>query len=174
MSFSRRLWLLPILLMPMLAKALESDSKEAIYVDSDTATYDDQKGVAIYTGNVHSVQGTLKTDSHQLTVYLNQGSIDKILAVGSPRVHIVQTPEAGKGAIDATSEKAEYYPGQYRLILIGKAVVVQSGNTYSSDRIEYDTRNSVAVAGEKSSGSKRVHTVIGPKGPDAPAPLHKR
>lgn len=169
MSFNHRPWLLLAMLTPLVAQALESDSKEPIYVDSDTATYDDQKGIAIYTGNVHSVQGTLVTDSHQMTVYLIQGQIDKIYAVGNPRVHIVQTPEDGKGTIDATSEKAEYYPKEYRLILIDKAIVLQSGNTYTSDRIEYDTHNSVAVAGEKTSGNKRVHTIIGPKGPEAPA-----
>lgn len=167
-----RVWLgiaLALLLSPLAVSALEKDSKEPIYVDSDTATYDDQKGIAIYTGNVHSVQGSMVTDSNQMTVYLNQGKIEKIYATGNP-VHIVQTPENGKGTIDAKSLKAEYYPSQYRLILIGKAVVLQSGNTYSSDRIEYDTRNSVAVAGEKTSASKRVHTVIGPQSPEASAP----
>lgn len=174
MNFNHRPWLLLALLTPLAAQALESDSKEPIYVDSDTATYDDQKGIAIYTGNVHSVQGSLVTDSAQMTVYLNQGKIDKIYATGNP-VHIVQTQEEGKGTINATSLKAEYYPNDHRLILIDNAVVLQSGNTYKSDRIEYDTQNSVAVAGEASSSKKRVHTIIGPKSPEpaTPAPTKR-
>lgn len=167
MRFNFYHWPLWALLLPLAASALENDSKQPVYVDSDTATYDEQKGVAIYTGHVHSVQGTLVTDSDHMTVYLNKGNIDKIIATGSP-VRIVQTPESGKGSINATALKAEYYPTEYRLILIDQAVVLQSGNTYSSNRIEYDTRNSIAIAGQKSSGGSRVHTVIGGK-PAAPA-----
>lgn len=155
---------LALLVMPAAAMALESDSKDPVYVDSDTATYDDKKGTAVYTGNVHAVQGSLIVDAAEMTVYLQGGKVDKILATGNP-VHIVQKQKVGAPALDATALKAEYYPEQYRLILIDRAVVLQSGNTYKSDRIEYDTRNSVAVAGDKATGSKRVHTVIGPKGP---------
>jgi lipopolysaccharide export system protein LptA len=175
MSSKHRPWLLALLLLlPASVPALESDAKKPVYVDSDTATYDDQKGVAVYTGRVHTVQGSLVVDADQMTVHLNQGKIDKIIATGKP-VHIVQTPESGKNAIDATALKAEYFPSEYRLVLIDKAVVLQGGNTYTSDRIEYDTRNSVAIAGERSSGSKRVHTVIGPKGAESsPAPARKR
>lgn len=142
--------------------ALESDSKDSVYVDSDTATYDDKKGTAVYTGKVHAVQGSLVVDAHEMTVYLQGGKVDKLLATGAP-VHIVQKQTAGAPALDAHSQRAEYYPDQYRLILIGNAVVLQGGNTYQSDRIEYDTRNAVAIAGDKGSSGKRVHTVIGPK-----------
>lgn len=44
MNFNHRPWLLLALLTPLAAQALESDAKEPIYVDSDTALTTTRKG----------------------------------------------------------------------------------------------------------------------------------
>ncbi|HLF96080.1 MAG TPA: lipopolysaccharide transport periplasmic protein LptA [Methylococcaceae bacterium] len=155
--------LLALFAVSLGAAALESDSKDPVYIDANSATYDEKKGEAIYIGNVQAVQGTMTVNSDQMNVLLQGGKVNKIIAVGNP-VRIKQTQKVAASTINSTSQKAEYYPNEYRLVLIGKAVVVQGGNTYTSDLIEYDTRNAIVTAGQKSSGSKRVHVKIGGAG----------
>lgn len=155
---------IPLLLAVSLnTVALESDSKDPVYIDANSATYDEKKGEAIYMGNVQAVQGSLTVNSDQMNVLLQGGKVNKIIATGNP-VRIKQTQKNAADAINSTSQKAEYFPNEYRLVLIGKAVVVQAGNTYTSDLIEYDTRNAIVTAGQKASGSKRVHVKIGGSG----------
>jgi lipopolysaccharide export system protein LptA len=155
--------LFTLLTVSVTAAALEGDSNDPVYIDANSATYDEKKGEAIYIGNVQAVQGSMTVNSDQMNVLLQQGKVNKIIATGNP-VRIKQTQKAAASTINSTSQKAEYYPNEYRLVLIDKAVVVQGGNTYTSDLIEYDTRNAIVTAGQKSTGSKRVHVKIGGAG----------
>lgn len=155
--------LLPALaLLSPVAMALESDSEQPIYIDSDSATYDEAKGISTYTGQVVSTQGSMKVTSDELVVYSKEGEISQLIWTGNP-VHLKQTPEEGKEDITGESLRAEYYPDQSLLVLIKKATVWQGDMTYSSELIKYDIKNSMVRAGEKSSDSKRVHVKMQPK-----------
>jgi lipopolysaccharide export system protein LptA len=142
--------------------ALESDSEQPIYIDSNTATYDDRKQTSVYTGNVVTVQGSLRVDSDKLVVYLKDGVIDKLVATGN-KAKFEQLPQKGKEKIKGEALIGEYYPEKNLLILKQEAVVWQGGNKSASDLIRYDSKNSLIKAGEKSSDSKRVHSVFKPK-----------
>ncbi len=144
------------------ATALESDSEQPIYIDSNTATYDDRKQTSVYTGNVVTVQGSLRVDSDKLVVYLKNGEINKMVATGEP-AKFEQLPAEGKEKIKGEALIGEYYPGKDLLILKKQAVVWQGGNKSASELIHYDSRNALIKAGEKSSDSKRVHSVFKPK-----------
>ena len=143
------------------AMALESDASQPVYIDSNTASYNDKKGISIYTGNVITVQGSLHIESDKLVVYLKNGDVDKMVFTGKP-AKFRQLPGKGKEMIYGEGLTGEYYPSQNKLILIEEAVVSQ-GNTRSASRIiTYDSKNSLIKAGEKSSDSKRVHSVFKP------------
>ncbi len=144
------------------AHALESDSEQPIYIDSNTATYDDKAQTSVYTGNVVTVQGSLRVDSDKLVVYLKNGEISKLVATGKP-ARFEQLPAEGKEKIKGEALIGEYYPGKDLLILKKEAVVWQGGNKSASDLIHYDSRNALIKAGEKSSDAKRVHSVFKPK-----------
>lgn len=141
--------------------ALKSDSEQPIYIDSNAATYDDNAGVSIYTGNVVSSQGSLKVWSDKLVVHFKDGDVDKLVATGKP-ARFQQTPDSG-GDITGKALTGEYYPKQNLLILIKEAVVWQDGNTYASDIIRYDSRNSIVKAGDQESDAKRVRVILRPK-----------
>ncbi len=141
--------------------ALKSDADQPIYIDSNAATYDDNAGVSIYTGNVISTQGSLKVWSDKLVVYFKDGDVDKLVATGKP-ARFQQTPDSG-GDITGKALTGEYYPKQNLLILIKDAVVWQEGNTYASDIIRYDSRNSIVKAGDQESDAKRVRVILKPK-----------
>lgn len=149
-------------IVPLPAAALDSDSKEPIFIEADRATYDEGTGETVYVGNVQATQGSLIVNSDQMTVYQKEGVTDKVVAIGKP-VRLKQTPEGGGEDINGTSARAEYFPEQNLLIMLDKAVVIQGNITTESDRIEYDSAKGVARAGSPNSNTKRVRVTIQPK-----------
>ena len=141
--------------------ALESDANQPVYIDSNTASYDDNKAISTYTGNVVTVQGTLHIESDKLVVYLKNGAVDKMVFTGKP-AKFRQLPGEGKEFIHGEGLTGEYYPSKNKLILIEEAVVSQGNNRSASRIITYDSKNSLIKAGEKSSDAKRVHSVFKP------------
>ncbi|TAN65321.1 MAG: lipopolysaccharide transport periplasmic protein LptA [Methylobacter sp.] len=143
--------------------ALESDGDQPIIIDSNTATYDDVKATSTYTGNVISIQGSIRVNSDKLVVYFIDGEAEKMVFTGNP-AKFKQTPHEGDQDITGEALTGEYYPKKNLLVLIDKATVWQGSGAYSSDFIEYDLKTSLVKAGEKESASKRVHVVLQPKG----------
>lgn len=144
--------------------ALESDSEQPIYIDSDRAVYDEKADISTYTGNVHATQGSIKIDSDQLVVYMKEGNIDRMISTGKPS-KFRQLPETGKDEIFGEGLINEFYPDKNLLIFKKNASVWQGDAKQSSEYIEYDTKLSLLKAGEHSAegDGKRVHSVIKPK-----------
>ena len=142
--------------------ALESDSEQPITIDSNTATYDDVTATSIYTGNVISIQGSIRVNSDKLVVYFVDGDAEKLVFTGN-KAKFKQTPSEGAEDITGEALTGEFYPKKNLLILINDATVWQGNATYSSNLIEYDIKTSLVKAGEKSTDSKRVHVILKPK-----------
>jgi lipopolysaccharide export system protein LptA len=142
--------------------ALESDADQPINIDSNTATYDDGTATSTYTGNVISVQGSIRVNSDKLVVYFVEGEADKLVFTGN-KAKFKQTPNEGEDDITGEALTGEYYPKKNLLVLIDQATVWQGNATYTSDLIEYDSKRSIVKAGEKSSDAKRVHVLLQPK-----------
>lgn len=142
--------------------ALESDSDQPINIDSNTATYDDVTATSTYTGNVISVQGSIKVNSDKLVVYFVNGDAEKLVFTGD-KAKFRQTPNPGAEDITGEALIGEYYPKKNLLKLIDDATVWQGTATYTSDLIEYDSKRSIVKAGETASDSKRVHVLLKPK-----------
>jgi len=149
-------------IMSSSVRALESDSEQPITIDSNTATYDDATATSIYTGNVISVQGSIRVNSDKLVVYFVDGDAEKLVFTGN-KAKFKQTPSEGSEDITGEALTGEFYPKKNLLILIDDATVWQGNATYSSNLIEYDIKTSLVKAGEKSSESKRVHVILKPK-----------
>jgi lipopolysaccharide export system protein LptA len=159
-------WMTILALAACPAAALDSDSQQPMYIEADSATYDEAKGETIYTGNVHTTQGSLEVFSDQMYVYQKDGRTQKIVALGNP-VRLKQRPEGAKEDMRGTSQRAEYYPETGLLILLDKALVWQGDQAESSDRvagdrIEYDTKKSVMKASIPAGGGQRVHVTLQP------------
>jgi lipopolysaccharide export system protein LptA len=157
------------------ASALDDDSKQPMYIESDTATYDEKKGETVYIGSVKATQGSLEALGDKMIVYQKDGKTDKIVIYGNP-AKIKQTPNPGKPDNHGIGQRADYFPDTGILILYDKAMTwegpdpAKSEHTVHSDRIEYDTRNSLYKAGSAHSGGKRVHVTILPKEESAAKP----
>jgi lipopolysaccharide export system protein LptA len=153
--------------------ALQSDSDQPIVIDSNTATYDDAKAISTYTGNVVSIQGSIRVNSDKLVVYFIKGEADKMVFTGN-LARFKQTPKEGDQDITGEALTGEFYPKKNLLVLIDKATVRQGNGVYSSDMIEYDLKSSLVKAGEKESGAKRVHVVLQPKAKEQPVVTEKK
>ncbi len=151
-----------LLLANMEVMALDSDSNQPVYIDSNTASFNDETGISIYTGDVVTVQGSLHINSDKLVVHLKKGAIEKMVFTGKP-AKFRQLPGKGKDEIHGEALTGEYYPNKNQLFLREKAVVSQGNNRSSSRLIIYDSKNYLIKAGEKSSDAKRVHSVFKPK-----------
>jgi len=141
------------------AVALESDADQPVHIDSNTASYNDKTETSVYTGNVVTTQGSLHIKSDKLVVYLKNGSVDKMIFTGKP-AKFRQLPGIGKEEIRGQGLTGEYYPSKNKLILIEDAIVFQGTSRSASRLIVYDSKNSLIKAGEKTSDSKRVHSVF--------------
>ena len=149
--------------------ALESDSKQAIMIDSNSATYDEKSQLSIYTGNVIATQGSIRVNSDKLVVHLKDGAPEKLVFTGK-MAKFKQTPSQGSADITGQAETGEFYPKRNLLLLINNATVWQGSGTYSSDFIEYDIKTSLVKAGDRdddddnaNNSKQRVHVVIQPK-----------
>lgn len=151
-----------LLSMSSIAWALESDSEQPVYIDSNNAIYDEKAETSTYIGNVVATQGSIRIDADQLVVHLKNGGIVKLVATGKPS-RFKQLPALGKEEMHGEGLSSEFYPEKNLLIFRHQASVWQGDAKQSSDYIEYDTKNSLLKAGEGGSDGKRVHSVIKPK-----------
>ncbi|MBS3964956.1 MAG: lipopolysaccharide transport periplasmic protein LptA [Methylomonas sp.] len=150
-----------LLIVPALM-ALESDAEQPVYIDSDHAMYDEKAQTSTYIGNVVATQGSIKINADKLVVNLKNGGIDKLVATGNPS-RFKQLPAVGKEEMHGEGQIIEFHPEKNLLIFMKNASVWQGDAKQSSERIEYDTKNSLLKAGESNTDGKRVHSVIKPK-----------
>jgi len=115
-----------------------NDSQKPINITSNTFSYDNIKGIAIYSGNVLAVQGSRQLKADELQLYRdNRGDPDKIIAIGKP-AHYQNKTSAGKPLLRAQANNIEYDLNKQMLYLIGAAQVEQGGDRYQAPRIEYN------------------------------------
>jgi lipopolysaccharide export system protein LptA len=157
--------LLTMMAAPVLA--LDSDSKQPMYIEADAATYDEAKGLTTYTGNVHFNQGSIESLSDKMVVYQKNGKTQRIETFGKP-TRVKQRPEPDKPEWHGLGLRGEYYPETGVLILYEKALAWQGENPDTSDRvaserIEYDIQKSVMKAGLSSNKGDRVKVTLQPE-----------
>ncbi len=147
--------------------ALDTDSKQPMYIEADSATYDEGKGVTEYRGNVRYIQGSIESLSDKMIVYQKDGKTQKVESFGKP-TRIKQTPEPGKPDWHGLGLRSEFFPETSVLILYEKAMAWQgenpeSSNRVTSERIQYDSKNSVMKAGTPTSKGDRVRVTLQPE-----------
>jgi lipopolysaccharide export system protein LptA len=153
------------------ALALESDSKQPMYIEADSATYDEAKGETVYIGNVRFTQGSIESISDKMVVHQKNGKTERVETFGNP-ARVKQTPEPGKPDWHGLGQRTEYFPGTGLLVLHEKALAWQGkdpndSNRVASERIEYDSRRSVMKAGTGPKSGSRVHVTLQPEKEEA-------
>ncbi len=144
------------------AQALESDREQPIYIEADGVEIDEQSGTSLYQGNVLVTQGSIEITAEKVSVAQPEGDQQgRIVARGNP-VTFRQESEQAERSVKGRAQRIEYDTDSEMLLMVGDAELVQGGDTFASDRIEYDRGRSVVKAGASAQGKQRVRMTIRP------------
>lgn len=152
--------------------AQSDDASQPIHIQANAATLDDNRNLAVYTGNVIITQGSMRLTGSRVTLTLdNGGEVQKLVSTGSPAT-FRQTPAGGR-QVDARALTIEYHADTERVILIDQAFLEQAGNTFQGQRVNYDIQRQIVDAGrataEDGESAERIEIVIQPRKRAEPA-----
>lgn len=163
----RWLCLLLLAVLCLSAEALPGDRDQPIHITADKALRDEVKGVTIYSGNVHLVQGSMELDADTLTIYHNIDVADEIIAEGNP-AKMRQLPAVDEGIVHAHARVITYYKNEDRVHLQTEAHIEQEGSVVEGDAIDYFIERQVITAeSDQTREDNKVVVVIPPS-------LHKQ
>ena len=145
--------------------ALPADRELPLHITSDNADIDDAKGIAIYRGDVVMVQGTTKLTGDIITIYSTNREIQRIVSEGKKDFAYYEEEQSDdKGLLQAWGKTIDYDLSIEKIELIKQARLIQKGDTFTGDRIDYDQAKQVVNAqsqqGNQTGG--RVQMVIQP------------
>ncbi len=138
------------LLLSTNAFALKNDREQAILIESNKATIDNIKRVAIYEGDVIVIQGSIRINADTVTLnYTEKQEIGKVIAVGQP-ARFKQRLESGD-EIKAKARRMEYNAIKDTLHLTKEAELRKEKDgkdiyTSNAPRIIYDTQRGIIKA----------------------------
>ena len=159
-----RLALLGGLLVAQISLALESDREQPIEIESDAAEYRELEGVTTYTGNVRMSQGSILLLAEEISIYVVDGEVNRLIATGesrNERAYYEQVPSPDTEKVVAQSQTIEYLPGDDLIKLTHNASLTQDGATLNGERIAYDVRKHLLRADSQVGSTKeRVRVVI--------------
>ncbi len=167
------IWVIFSLVYSVDVLALASDRNQPIELEADTADIDDLKGISIYTGNVVLVQGSMVIKAHKLTLYNDKNKeLEKAVAEGArgKLATFKQRPEGKDRDFRARASTMIYYLKKDKIHLLKNAFVWQGGDTFSGDKIIYDTKRETVIAksqknkeGQPIKSGGRVKVTIQPR-----------
>lgn len=166
------------------ALALSSDRQQPMDVKAEylktTQGSDKAPGVAYLKGNVRIVQGTMKANGAEATVYQHptgakdkqgndiSGSVRRVVLTGR-QAHMQQQQDGG-GLVTADADSIDYDNDTSIAVLSGNVKVVQQGRgTFNGDRMTYNTNTGEMESGNTDSG-RQVHLIFEPKAKPAATP----
>ena len=142
--------------------ALTSDRNQPIELEADSADIDDLKGISIYTGNVILTQGSMVIKAYRLTLYNDKNrELEKAVAIGNDNklATFKQRPEGKNEDLKARASTMIYFLKKDKIHLLKKAHVRQGGDTFSGDKIIYDTKKETVIASsQKDKDGKIIQT----------------
>ncbi|EIJ43669.1 lipopolysaccharide transport periplasmic protein LptA [Beggiatoa alba B18LD] len=149
MSVNKALLGASLFIMSHSVFALATDKDQPINITAEQATIDDIKGIAIYEGNVVVTQGTIRIEADKVTLtYTKKQTLDKVILDGNP-ARFKQRPDNSTEDLNAKAEKMEYFATENRLQLTQNAEVWQGKDTFTGQRITYDTERGIIKANQK-------------------------
>ncbi|HEB63723.1 MAG TPA: lipopolysaccharide transport periplasmic protein LptA [Gammaproteobacteria bacterium] len=154
-----------LLLLPVMALALEGDREQPIYIEADEFVADRQKNISTYRGNVSLRQGSVELLADSIVVTGGQ-DLEKIVAKGQP-IRFSQTlKKISSGVIQKIRGEAlrlEYFVETEQLIFEGKAHLWRDFDEFMGDYIEYDMRLNRVNAKRVEGSQERVKVIIQPR-----------
>lgn len=119
----------------LITVAFAQQDLQAIDLTADKGSYDQQKGIAVYEGNVKVTQGVATFWADKLTIYLKNNTAERIEAKGEPvKFHY----QGEKQPIDGEGQLVTYDILPQVVTLSGQAIVKQGQDTIQGKVLTYD------------------------------------
>ncbi|MGL5743101.1 MAG: lipopolysaccharide transport periplasmic protein LptA [Legionella sp.] len=153
-----------LLIVTCSAYALSEDKEKVMHVMADSADLNQQKHKGIYIGNVELIQGTtnlqatkavtLGNEKNQLVVAIASG-------VSGKQAHYWTMTDLKTPTLHAYADTIKYYPQRHLIELIGNARVEQGKDSFSAEKISYDTKKQHVLSQGK--GNQRITIIYHPE-----------
>ncbi|MCW8884429.1 MAG: lipopolysaccharide transport periplasmic protein LptA [Motiliproteus sp.] len=143
--------------------ALPEDKDQPIELKADSAEMDDKKGISVYIGKVFLKQGSMEIEADKITIYSDDQGVSQMIAVGRP-VKFRQRPNPQDPLTKGFALKMDYDVGADFATFTEKAKLIQGGDTFKGDRIEFDLgKDIVSAFSDSNDPDKRVIMVLQPR-----------
>ncbi len=106
-----------------------------IEFESDSFSYDDGSGVAIYRGDVKVIRSDMLLRGDEVEVFSEDGRILRIVSRANPSVFLDRSEDGG---FTAEARQIEYDVEKKTVFLSGDAKVIDGKQTLEGDHIVYD------------------------------------
>ena len=144
------------------AWSLPGDREQPINIQADAAEQIIQDGTekTIYTGSVVMTQGSMLIEGDEVTIFSEERSVTKIIAIGKP-AHFKQQSEQEQLPVKAYANRINYDLSDEIIVLLDEASLKQGSDTISGKRIDYN----IATEQVKAASTKdtRVNIILEPK-----------
>jgi lipopolysaccharide export system protein LptA len=146
--------LITVVMAPLPGWALQQDSKEKIYIVSDSTIYDSKTGFTIFQGHVKVDQGTTHIIADRLTTKTNpQHIVQEVIAYGGQELaHYSTLPKIGDPEIHANAKIIKFYPIDSSLTLEKNVIVTQGENSFHGELILYNRNDQTIIVPASSQG----------------------
>ncbi|CAH0527196.1 lipopolysaccharide transport periplasmic protein LptA [Vibrio hippocampi] len=143
------------------AFALSTDTKQPVYIDSDTQQLDMKSNQVTFAGDVKLKQGSININADKIIVTRDAktGEIQDIEGFGKPAT-FSQLTDDGK-ELKGEADTLRYSLKQDRLTMTSNAMLAQDGNTIRGTTINYSISTQKLIA--DGSSKERVSTVLQPQ-----------
>ena len=143
-----------------LVLSIDSDKDKPIFLESDSAKWDENSQKSTYRGNVVVTQGTMLLTGDLLVVTSKNNEINNMIITGEKSTYKQKT-QSGK-IVNGEAYEIQYFVENSEIIFLNDAVLTQAKNVVKSNKIIYLTDTENIIAGDKK-GKSRVKMTIEPK-----------
>lgn len=142
------------------AHALDSDRDQPVHLEADHATFNQQTGVTVYSGNVIITQGTIRIQADNVVANLDANrSIKDVTATGKP-AKFQQKISPDKGIAYGEGDQVFYDAAPSQITLTGHAKITQDGSVFNGNTLRYGMKQGdIEGNGNK---QQRVQMIIPP------------
>lgn len=142
-----------------------TDTSAPVRIDADTLEVIRPEGVAVFSGNVRAVQGTLTITGDEMRVYYSEKKQEND-AAGVKKIEIVGSVKIDNGRDSAVGDAGVYDAEKNIVMLEGENLALSSGpHTLTGARLIYDIasgRSRLEGADTQAAGKPRVSGVFVP------------
>lgn len=131
-----------------------------IHIQADSAVFNDQTGISVYSGHVRIAQGETVITADKVTVHAPNRRVERLEAEGTP-VHLRSVGKDGR-ELNAEARRMRYFVRERRAELLEQARLWQGEDEFRGNRIVYDLARETLDAAGSGQGS-RVEVILSPQ-----------